>query len=76
MHSVYKKETKNMNKKTNYKKVDQEQQARIDKTRDIFASIYDLIEKHCKTGKETNISLTRLEESQFWAIKEISRKKK
>lgn len=65
-----------MNRKAEYTEVNQEQQARIDKVRYMFSSMYDLIEQYCKPGRETSLAITKLEETQFWAIKGISREEK
>ena len=62
-----------MNKKIEYTKVNKEQESRIDKVRYMFSAMYDLIEQHCKPGRETSLAITKLEEAQFWAIKGISR---
>lgn len=62
-----------MNQKAKYTEVNQEQQARIDKVRYMFSGMYDIIEQHCKPGRETSLAITKLEEAQFWAIKGISR---
>lgn len=62
-----------MNKKAEYTKVNKEQESRIDKVRYMFSAMYDLIEQHCKPGRETSLAITKLEEAQFWAIKGISR---
>lgn len=62
-----------MNKKVEYTKVNKEQESRIDKVRYMFSAMYDLIEQHCKPGRETSLAITKLEEAQFWAIKGISR---
>lgn len=64
-----------MNKKAEYTEVNQERQSRIDKVRYMFSDMYDLIEQQCKPGRETSLSLTKLEEAQFWAIKGITREK-
>ena len=61
-----------MNKKAKYTEVSKEQQARIDKVRYMFSGMYDLMEQHCKKGRETSLAITKLEEAQFWAIKGIS----
>ena len=62
-----------MNKKAEFKKVNVEQQKRIDKVRYMFSAMYDLMEQQCKTGRETSLAITKLEEAQFWAIKGITR---
>lgn len=62
-----------MNKKAEYTEVNKEQESRIDKVRYMFSAMYDLIEEHCKPGRETSLAITKLEEAQFWAIKGISR---
>lgn len=62
-----------MNQKAKYTEVNQEQQARIDKVRYMFSGMYDIIEQHCKPGRETSLAITKLEEAQFWTIKGISR---
>lgn len=62
-----------MNKKAEYTEVNKEQESRIDKVRYMFSGMYDLIEQHCKPGRETSLAITKLEEAQFWAIKGISR---
>ena len=62
-----------MNKKAEYTEVNKEQESRIDKVRYMFSAMYDLIEQHCKPGRETSLAITKLEEAQFWAIKGISR---
>lgn len=62
-----------MNKKALYTEVNVEQEKRIEKVRYMFSAMYDLIEDICKTGRETSLAITKLEEAQFWAIKGISR---
>lgn len=62
-----------VNDKAKYTEVNQEQQSRIDNLRYMFSAMYDLLEKHCKPGRETSLAITKLEEAQFWAIKGISR---
>lgn len=62
-----------MNKKAEFKKVNVEQQKRIDKVRYMFSAMYDLMEQQCKNSRETSLAITKLEEAQFWAIKGISR---
>lgn len=65
-----------MNIRAKYTEVNKEQQERIDKVRYMFSAMYELIEQHCKPGRETSLAITKLEEAQFWAIKGISREKK
>ena len=62
-----------MNKKAEFKKVNVEQQKRIDNVRYMFSAMYDLMEQQCKNSRETSLAITKLEEAQFWAIKGISR---
>lgn len=62
-----------MNKRAKYTNVDKEKQERIDKTREMFSSVYDFIENNCKSSRETSLVYTKLEEAQFWAIKGITR---
>ena len=62
-----------MNEKAKYTEVNDEQQKRIDDTRNVFSTIYDFLELKCKPSRETSLALTKLEEAQFWAIKGISR---
>lgn len=62
-----------MNIRAEYTEVNKEQQERIDKVRYMFSAMYELIEQHCKPGRETSLAITKLEEAQFWAIKGISR---
>ena len=62
-----------MNEKAKYTEVNDEQQKRIDDVRNIFSDVYDFIEKNCKSSRETSLALTKLEETQFWLIKGISR---
>lgn len=65
-----------MNIRAEYTEVNKEQQERIDKVRYMFSAMYELIEQHCKPGRETSLAITKLEEAQFWAIKGISREEK
>lgn len=69
-------EEKELNKKAVYTEVTPEQQARIDTIRLLFSNMYDFLEENCKTGRETSLAITKLEEAQFWAIKGISREEK
>ena len=62
-----------MNIRAKYTEVNNEQQERIDKVRYMFSAMYELIEQHCRPGRETSLAITKLEEAQFWAIKGISR---
>ncbi len=62
-----------MNKRAKYTNVDEEKQERIDKTREMFSSMYDFVEKNCKQSRETSLVMTKLEEAQFWTIKGITR---
>lgn len=62
-----------MNKRAEYTKINSEQEERIEKIRFMFGAMYDMIEQHCESGRETSLAITKLEEAQFWAIKGISR---
>lgn len=62
-----------MNEKAKYTEVNEEQNNRIDKVRNMFSDVYDFIESNCKSSRETSLALTKLEEAQFWAIKGITR---
>lgn len=62
-----------MNDKAKYLDVTDEQKERIDKIRENFSLMYDILEHLCKTNRETSLAFTKLEEAQFWAIKGISR---
>lgn len=64
-----------MNEKAKYTEVNEEQNNRIDKVRNMFSDVYDFIESNCKSSRETSLALTKLEEAQFWAIKGITREK-
>lgn len=67
-------ERKIWNDRAKYTEVNENQQDRINQIRGIFSDIYDLIEKDlCKSGRETSLAMTKLEEAQFWAIKGITR---
>ena len=62
-----------MNEKAKYTEVNEEQNNRIDKVRNMFSDVYDFIESNCKSSRETSLAFTKLEEAQFWAIKGITR---
>lgn len=62
-----------MNDKAKYLEVDDEKQQKIDKIRENFSKMYDFIEENCKNSRETSLTITKLEEAQFWAIKGITR---
>lgn len=62
-----------MNKRAEYIDTNKEQEDRILKIREVFSNVYDEIEKNCKSGRETSLAITKLEEAQMWAIKGISR---
>lgn len=64
-----------MNDKAKYIEVDKEKNDRIQHMRSIFSTIYDEVEKNCKSSRETSLAITKLEEAQFWAIKSITREK-
>lgn len=62
-----------MNDRAKYLAVDEEKNNRIQHIRNIFSTMYDEIEKNCKSSRETSLAYTKLEEAQFWAIKGITR---
>lgn len=62
-----------MNDKAKYLQVDNEKQQKIDNIREMFSKMYDFIEENCKNSRETSLTITKLEEAQFWAIKGITR---
>lgn len=64
-----------MNKKAEFIKTNEKQNAAISIIREAFSEMYDTIENNCKPSRETSLALTKLEEAQFWAIKGISREK-
>lgn len=64
-----------MNDKAKYTDVNEEQKNRIDDIRNMFSDVYDYIETNCKPSRETSLAITKLEETQFWAIKGITREK-
>lgn len=65
-----------MNDRAKYLAVDEEKSNRIQHARECFSNIYDEIVLKCKPSRETSLALTKLEEAQFWAIKEITREEK
>ena len=62
-----------MNNRAKFLPVNEEQQQRINKIREIFSTVYDEIEINCKPSREKSLVYTKLEEAQFWAIKGITR---
>lgn len=62
-----------MNDKAKYLEVNEEKQQKIDSIREMFSKMYDFIEENCKSSRETSLTITKLEEAQFWAIKGITR---
>lgn len=62
-----------LNERAQYKEVSKIEQDFINHTREYFSDIYDYIEQNCNNGRETSLALTKLEESQFWLIKSITR---
>lgn len=62
-----------MNRRAEYTTVNEEQNNRIQKIRELFSNMYDEIENNCKASRETSLVITKLEEAQFWAIKGITR---
>ena len=62
-----------MNVKAEFKQVTEHQKERIEKVRNTFSDIYNLINDICEPSRETSLAMTKLEEAQFWAIKGISR---
>nr|DAS24495.1 MAG TPA: hypothetical protein [Caudoviricetes sp.] len=62
-----------MNDKAKYLEVNEEKQQKIDNIREMFSKMYDFIEENCKSSRETSLTITKLEEAQFWAIKGITR---
>ena len=64
-----------MNDRAKYIEVNKEQQDKIDLIRNSFSNMYDVIDINCKQSRETSLALTKLEETQFWAIKGITREK-
>ena len=64
-----------MNSRAKFLETNEEQKDRIEKVRNLFSDLYNEIEKNCKPSRETSLVFTKLEESQFWAIKGITREK-
>lgn len=64
-----------MNEKAKYYELTEQQKAKIQEIRVMFSAMYDFIEETCLNSRETSLGLTKLEESQFWLIKGISREK-
>ena len=62
-----------MNEKAKYLKVSEEKQRRIQYLREKFSELYDMLDLMSDKSREANIAISRLEESQFWAIKGITR---
>ena len=62
-----------LNEKAKYKKVNHEQENRINTIRLMFSNMYNFIEENCNNSRETSLAITKLEEAQFWAIKGITR---
>ena len=62
-----------MNEKSKYLEVTDEQKEKIDRVREAFSDLFDLVEQNCIASRETSLAITKLEEAQFWAIKGISR---
>lgn len=62
-----------MNERAKYLEVNEEKEQKIQDIREIFSKMYDFIEENCKNSRETSLSITKLEEAQFWAIKGITR---
>lgn len=65
-----------MNKRADFYETNEDQQERINKLRLAFSALYDVIESICKGTNETTLSLQKIEEAQFWAIKGITREGK
>lgn len=62
-----------MNEKSKYLEVTDEQREKINRVREAFSDLFDLVEQNCIASRETSLAITKLEEAQFWAIKGISR---
>ena len=64
-----------MNNRVDYIKLTEEQVERIDDVRQAFSDVFDYIDLHCKSSRETSLAITKLQEAQFWAIEAIVREK-
>ena len=65
-----------MNSRAEFIETDADQKDRMEKIRNKFSELYDIIDNLCRSSRETSLAYTKLEEAQFWAIKGISREKK
>ena len=52
-----------------------EQEQKIDEMRAFFSMLFDEIDKLCSPSRETSLTITKLQEAQFWAIEAIVREK-
>lgn len=64
-----------MNDRAKFVEPTDAEQTVIDNVREAFSFLYDMLERHCKYSRETNLALARLEEAQMWAIKGITRER-
>lgn len=48
-----------------------DRELRIDEIKDMFCTIFNVIDDVCKKSRETSLAITKLEEAQFWAINGI-----
>lgn len=55
------------------KELSEEQQNRIYDIRNKFSEAYNFIKTKCKASRETSLTITKLEEAEFWIIKGIER---
>ena len=62
-----------MNERAKFIEINDNQKDKIEKIRNLFSEMYDLVDDICKPSRETSLVYTKLEEAQFWAIKGISR---
>ena len=65
-----------MNSRAAFIETDADQKDRIEKIRNKFSELYDIIDNLCRSSRETSLAYTKLEEAQFWTIKGISREEK